>query len=110
MNDVIVTDAAGEKIKEIISDDGNLNLKLRVFVQGGGCSGFQYGFNLEEAPAEDDFVIEKNGIQLLIDPSSMMYLSGATIDFTENLMGSQFKISNPHSVATCGCGSSFSVG
>ena len=103
------SDAAANKVKDLIAAEGNSNLKLRVFVQGGGCSGFQYGFAFEEAAQEGDTVIEKNGVKLLIDPMSFQYLMGAEIDFMENLQGAQFVIRNPNASTTCGCGSSFSV-
>ncbi|NCQ52293.1 iron-sulfur cluster insertion protein ErpA [archaeon] len=114
MNDMLnITDNAVKKIHELIIEEGNFNLKLRVFVQGGGCSGFQYGFTFEEDQAEDDFKIEKDfkeqKIGFLIDPLSMQYLATATIDYEENLNGSQFVIKNPNASSTCGCGSSFTV-
>jgi iron-sulfur cluster insertion protein len=103
------TDAAAVKVKELIDEEGNPNLKLRVFVSGGGCSGFQYGFTFDEEVSEDDTSMEKNGVTLLIDPMSYQYLAGAEIDYTEGLEGSQFVIRNPNAVTTCGCGSSFSA-
>ncbi|MDR0996975.1 MAG: iron-sulfur cluster insertion protein ErpA [Zoogloeaceae bacterium] len=106
---VIFTDAAVEKVRDLIAEEGNPNLMLRVFVTGGGCSGFQYGFTFEEEAAEDDERYEKGGVTLLIDPMSFQYLNGATIDYTESLQGSQFTIKNPNAVTTCGCGSSFSA-
>jgi len=108
--DVLVfTDSAAGKVKELIEEEGNPALKLRVFVTGGGCSGFQYGFTFDEEVAEDDTTLEKNGVTLLIDPMSYQYLVGAEIDYTEGLEGSQFVIRNPNATSTCGCGSSFSV-
>lgn len=104
-----ITDSAADKIKDLLTEENNPNLKLRTFVQGGGCSGFQYGFTFDEEQNEDDFVIEKNGMTLLIDSMSMQYLTGATIDYKEELMGSSFTIKNPNAETTCGCGSSFSV-
>ncbi|MCE1244233.1 iron-sulfur cluster insertion protein ErpA [Oryzomicrobium sp.] len=103
------TDAAAAKVKELIDEEGNQALKLRVFVTGGGCSGFQYGFTFDEEVNEDDTSMEKNGVTLLIDPMSYQYLVGAEIDYTEGLEGSQFVIKNPNATSTCGCGSSFSV-
>lgn len=106
---LIFTDSAANKVKELIAEEGNPDLKLRVFVTGGGCSGFQYGFTFDEVTNEDDTVMEKNGVTLLIDPMSFQYLVGAEIDYTEGLQGSQFVIKNPNATSTCGCGSSFSV-
>ena len=106
---ITFTDAAVEKVKTLMDEEGNPDLKLRVFVQGGGCSGFQYGFTFDESQNEDDAVMEKGGVTLLIDSMSYQYLVGATIDFKEDLSGAQFVIDNPNAVTTCGCGSSFSV-
>ncbi|MFA7270705.1 MAG: iron-sulfur cluster insertion protein ErpA [Sterolibacterium sp.] len=106
---LLFTDNAANKVKELIAEEGNAELKLRVFVSGGGCSGFQYGFTFEEAKNDDDTVLEKNGVTLLIDPMSYQYLVGAEIDYSEGLEGSQFVIKNPNAASTCGCGSSFSV-
>lgn len=106
---LIFTDSAATKVKQLIEEEGNADLKLRVFVSGGGCSGFQYGFTFDEVVNEDDTVMEKNGVQLLIDPMSFQYLMGAEIDYQEGLEGAQFVIKNPNAVSTCGCGSSFSV-
>ena len=103
------TDSAAGKVKELIQEEGNPELKLRVFVTGGGCSGFQYGFTFDEVSNEDDTVMEKNGVTLLIDPMSFQYLVGAEIDYSEGLQGSQFVIKNPNATSTCGCGSSFSA-
>ena len=103
------SEAAANKVKDLIAAEGNDNLMLRVFVQGGGCSGFQCGFAFEESMQDGDTVVEKNGVKLLVDPMSFQYLTGAEIDFTENLQGSQFVIRNPNAATTCGCGSSFSV-
>ena len=106
---VSITDAAADKIKSIIAEE-DPNLKLRIFVQGGGCSGFQYGFTLEEQPpAEDDFTFERDGIFVVVDSMSMQYLNEAEIDYESSLMGAEFKIRNPNVKATCGCGSSFTV-
>ena len=105
----VFSDSAASKVAELIAEEGNPDLKLRVFVQGGGCSGFQYGFTFDEITNEDDTILEKNGVQLLIDPMSYQYLIGAEIDYTEGLEGAQFVIKNPSATSTCGCGSSFSV-
>jgi iron-sulfur cluster insertion protein len=106
---VTISDSAAKKIKSII-DEEDSSLKLRVFVQGGGCSGFQYGFTLEEMPpAEDDFTFEKDGIGVVIDSMSMQYMNEAVIDYTQDLMGASFTIKNPNVTATCGCGASFTV-
>ncbi len=103
------TDAAVEKVRELMQEEGNPALKLRVFVQGGGCSGFQYGFQFDEEQNEDDTEMTKGGVTLLVDSMSIQYLVGATIDFKDDLSGAQFVIDNPNAVTTCGCGSSFSV-
>jgi len=105
----VFTDSAASKVKELIEEEGNPGLKLRVFVTGGGCSGFQYGFTFDEEVNEDDTTMEKNGVTLLIDPMSYQYLVGAEIDYSEGLEGSQFVIRNPNATSTCGCGSSFSA-
>ena len=106
---LLFTDNAANKVKELIEEEGNPELKLRVFVTGGGCSGFQYGFTFDEEVNEDDTTMEKNGVMLLIDPMSYQYLLGAEIDYAEGLEGSQFVIRNPNAASTCGCGSSFSA-
>ena len=106
---LVFTDSAASKVKDLIIEEGNPDLKLRVFVTGGGCSGFQYGFTFDEIRNDDDTVMEKDGVMLLIDPMSYQYLVGAEIDYTEGLEGSQFVIRNPNATSTCGCGSSFSV-
>jgi len=106
---LLFTDNAANKVKELIEEEGNPSLKLRVFVTGGGCSGFQYGFTFDEEVNEDDTTMEKNGVMLLIDPMSYQYLVGAEIDYSEGLEGSQFVIRNPNAASTCGCGSSFSA-
>ena len=106
---LIFTENAANKVKQLIEEEGNSDLKLRVFVSGGGCSGFQYGFTFDEVTNEDDTVLNKNGVQLLIDPMSFQYLVGAEIDYQESLEGSQFVIKNPNATTTCGCGSSFSA-
>lgn len=103
------TDAAAAKVRELIDEEDNDQLKLRVFVSGGGCSGFQYGFTFDENTQEGDTEIEKGGVTLLIDPMSYQYLVGAEIDYSEGLEGAQFVIRNPNATTTCGCGSSFAV-
>lgn len=106
---LIFTDSAAAKVKSLIQEEGNDNLKLRVFVSGGGCSGFQYGFTFDESVNEGDTSVVKNGVTLLIDPMSYQYLVGAEIDYKEDLSGAQFVIRNPNATTTCGCGSSFST-
>jgi len=106
---LVFTDSAATKVRELIEEEGNPGLKLRVFVTGGGCSGFQYGFTFDEEVADDDTTMEKNGVMLLIDPMSYQYLVGAEIDYSEGLEGAQFVIRNPNATSTCGCGSSFSA-
>ena len=106
---ITLTESAVAKIADILLEENTPQVKLRTFVQGGGCSGFSYGFTLDEEQNEDDFVIDNNGIVVLIDSMSMQYLQGATIDYKEELMGSSFTINNPNAQTTCGCGSSFSV-
>ncbi|SCX37404.1 iron-sulfur cluster insertion protein ErpA [Nitrosospira sp. Nsp1] len=106
---LIFTDNAASKVRQLIEEEGNNELKLRVFVAGGGCSGFKYGFTFDELTSEDDTVMEKNGVKLLVDPMSFQYLAGAEIDYQENAEGAQFVIRNPGAASTCGCGSSFSV-
>ena len=106
---LVFTDSAANKVKQLIDEEGNTELKLRVFVTGGGCSGFQYGFTFDEVQNEDDAVMQKNGVTLLIDPMSYQYLVGSEIDYQEGLEGAQFVIKNPSAKSTCGCGSSFSV-
>ena len=104
-----VTDNAIDKITSLLAEENNPNLKLRSFVQGGGCSGFQYGFTFDEQQNEDDFVVEKDGVTLLVDAISMQYMTGAVIDYKEDLLGASFNIVNPNAESSCGCGSSFSV-
>jgi len=103
------TDNAVKKVKDLILEEGSPDLKLRVFVSGGGCSGFQYGFTFEEAANEDDTQVVKDTVTLLVDPMSLQYLTGAEIDYQDNVQGSQFVIKNPGAKSTCGCGSSFSA-
>jgi iron-sulfur cluster insertion protein len=104
-----ITDNAALKIADLLAEENNPKLMLRTFVQGGGCSGFQYGFTFDEEQNEDDFVVLKAGMTLLVDSMSMQYLQGATIDYKEDLNGSNFSIKNPNAQSTCGCGSSFGV-
>jgi iron-sulfur cluster insertion protein len=106
---VLVSDSAVAKVKSLIEEEGNNDLKLRVYVTGGGCSGFQYGFTFDELVAEDDSVVERDGIQVLVDALSYPYLAGAKVDYEEGLQGSKFVIQNPNASSTCGCGSSFSI-
>lgn len=103
------TSAAAAKVRELIAEEGNGELKLRVYIQGGGCSGFQYGFEFDEAQAEDDIAIDTDGVRLIVDPLSLQYLGGAIVDYTESLQGAQFVIRNPNAKTTCGCGSSFTM-
>ena len=106
---VVFTQAAAGKVAELIAEDGNTELKLRVYVSGGGCSGFQYGFSFDEVANEDDLRIQQSGVTLLIDSMSTQYLMGAEIDYEDSLEGSRFVIRNPNATSTCGCGSSFSM-
>lgn len=106
---LLFTENAANKVRELIEEEGSPDLKLRVFVSGGGCSGFQYGFTFDETTNDDDTLVEREGVTLLIDPMSLQYLAGAEIDYTDGLQGSQFVIRNPNATTTCGCGSSFSA-
>ncbi len=106
---IIFSDSAASKVSALIAEEGNANLKLRVYVSGGGCSGFQYGFTFDEHVNEDDTQLEKDGVTVLIDSMSIQYLVGAEIDYKEDLSGAQFVIRNPNATTTCGCGSSFSA-
>jgi len=106
---LVFSDNAAAKVKQLIDEEGNTDLKLRVFVSGGGCSGFQYGFTFDEVTNEDDTVMQKDGVTLLIDAMSYQYLVGAEIDYTQGVEGEQFVIKNPNATTTCGCGSSFSA-
>lgn len=106
---LVFTENAALKVKSLIAEEGNPNLKLRVFITGGGCSGFQYGFMFEEQAQEDDAHVEREGVTLLVDPMSIQYLDGAEIDYKEDVSGAQFVIRNPNAATTCGCGSSFSI-
>jgi len=106
---LIFTDAAANKVKQLVEEEGNTNLMLRVYIMGGGCSGFQYGFKFDETVNEGDTTVENGGVKVLVDPMSFQYLMGAEIDYKEDLSGAQFIINNPNASTTCGCGSSFSV-
>lgn len=106
---LVFTEAAANKVQQLINDEGNPNLKLRVYIQGGGCSGFQYGFTFDEEEGEGDTRVVTNDVVMLIDPMSMQYLSGAEVDYKEDLQGAQFIVKNPNASTTCGCGSSFGV-
>lgn len=106
---LVFTDAAAGKVAELLREEGNAELKLRVYITGGGCSGFQYGFTFDDAVQEGDFTVDKQGVTLVVDPMSVQYLMGAEVDYVENLQGAQFVIRNPNAATTCGCGSSFSI-
>ena len=103
------TGTAAAKVRELVAEEGNAGLKLRVYIQGGGCSGFQYGFEFDEVQGEDDIAIVTDGVTLLVDPLSLQYLAGASVDYSESLGGAQFVIRNPNAKTTCGCGSSFTM-
>ncbi len=107
--DVVISDRAAEKVKTLMDAEGNPALKLRVFITGGGCSGFSYGFTFDEAVAEDDAVVERDGVTMLVDALSYQYLAGSEVDYEEGLQGAQFVVANPNATATCGCGNSFAV-
>jgi len=109
MPGIVFTNAAARKVQELILEERNPDLKLRVYISGGGCSGFQYGFSFDEERAEDDIAVDNDGMTLLVDPLSFQYLMGAEVDYSESLQGAQFVIRNPNASTTCGCGSSFSV-
>ena len=106
---LIFTDAAANKVKQLVEEEGNPDLHLRVYVTGGGCSGFQYGFTFDEEKAEDDTVVTKQGVNLVVDAMSYQYLVGSNVDYQEGLEGSRFIVNNPGASSTCGCGSSFSI-
>ena len=107
--DLLLSSRAVEKVRALVAEESNDELKLRVFVTGGGCSGFQYGFTFDELVAEDDTLVEKEGVAVLIDPMSFQYLAGSEVDYTDGLEGSRFVVKNPNATTTCGCGSSFSI-
>jgi iron-sulfur cluster insertion protein len=109
MTDIAFSARAARKVRELIDDEGNDALKLRVFITGGGCSGFSYGFTFDEDVADDDAQVENEGVVLVIDPMSYQYLSGSQIDYKEDLQGAQFVVTNPNASATCGCGNSFAI-
>lgn len=108
-NEIRLTDNAVAKVRALVTDEGNPALKLRVYITGGGCSGFQYGFTFEETTTDDDWVVEKGGITAVIDAMSYQYLAGSEVDYTEGLEGSRFVVNNPNATTTCGCGASFSI-
>jgi len=103
------SDSAANKVRSLIEEEANDNLKLRVFITGGGCAGFSYGFTFDEEMADDDTMVENGGVKLVVDPMSFQYLVGASVDYKEGLQGSQFVVNNPNATTTCGCGSSFSI-
>lgn len=106
---ILFTDSAARKVRELIEEEGNKALKLRVYISGGGCSGFQYGFTFDDSASEEDLAIQNQGVTLVVDPLSLQYLAGAEVDYSETLQGAQFVIRNPNAQTTCGCGSSFSI-
>lgn len=108
-NTITLSDRAVAKVRDLITEEENLDLKLRVFITGGGCSGFQYGFSFDEEAAEDDTTIERDGVTVLVDPMSFPYLAGSEIDYNEGIEGSRFIVKNPNATTTCGCGASFSI-
>ncbi|WP_395377805.1 iron-sulfur cluster insertion protein ErpA [Marinicella sp. W31] len=109
MNEIALSESAASKVNQLIFEEMNPDLKLRVYIIGGGCSGFQYGFSFEEGQQDGDALFEKNGVHLMIDPMSLPYLMGSTIDYKEDLQGSRFVVNNPNAKSTCGCGSSFAI-
>lgn len=106
---LVLTEAAARKVNELVEEEGNPELKLRVYISGGGCSGFQYGFTFDEAVDDGDMTVQRDGVTLVIDPLSFQYLTGAEVDYTESLQGAQFVIRNPNARTTCGCGASFGI-
>lgn len=108
-NQIVLSDRAAARLKRLLEAEGNQDLKLRVFITGGGCSGFSYGFTFDEEVAEDDAVVERDGVSMLVDSLSYQYLTGSQVDYLEGLQGSQFIVANPNATATCGCGNSFAV-
>lgn len=108
-NDIRLSDRAVAKVRALVEDEGNPALKLRVYITGGGCSGFQYGFTFEESAADDDWVVEKDGVTAVVDAMSYQYLAGSEVDYSEGLEGSRFVVNNPNATTTCGCGASFSI-
>ncbi len=109
MNQITLEESATDKIKLLLAEESTPNLKLRIYVMGGGCSGFQYGFTFDENQNDDDFIVDQNEVSLLVDAHSMQYLTGSVIGYKTSLMGSQFEIKNPAATSTCGCGSSFAA-
>lgn len=109
MSDLVFTDSAAEKVKTLLLEEENQNMNLRVYITGGGCAGFSYGFNFDENIQEDDTQVDNDGVKLLVDAMSIQYLEGSEIDYVEGLEGSRFIVKNPNATTTCGCGSSFSV-
>ena len=109
MNQITIDNSAILKIKDLLAEENTPNLKLRIFVSGGGCSGFQYGFTFDENQNDDDFIVDQDEVSLLVDAHSMQYLTGSVIGYKTSLMGSQFEIKNPAATSTCGCGSSFAA-
>ncbi len=108
-NTITLTERAADKVRELVTEEENAELMLRVFITGGGCSGFQYGFSFDEGAADDDTRIERSGVVVLVDPMSFPYLAGSEVDYTEGLEGSRFIVNNPNATTTCGCGASFSI-
>lgn len=106
---LVFTEAAAAKVRALIEEEQNDNLKLRVYITGGGCAGFSYGFTFDESKADDDTAVVQDGVTLLVDPMSFQYLAGSIVDYKEGLQGSQFVVNNPNATTTCGCGSSFSI-
>ena len=109
MNQITIEEAAADKLKSLLEEETDKNIKLRIFVQGGGCSGFSYGFTFDETTNEDDFIIEEHGVTILVDAMSMQYIQGSSIGYKTSLMGEQFEIKNPNATSSCGCGSSFAA-
>jgi len=109
MSNVVITDSAVNKVSQLKAAEGNEQLKLRLYITGGGCSGFSYGFKFDEVANDDDTLVERSGVTMLVDALSIQYLEGSSVDYKESLMGSQFVVENPNATTTCGCGSSFSV-
>ncbi|GJM09252.1 MAG: putative iron-sulfur cluster insertion protein ErpA [Lysobacteraceae bacterium] len=107
--DLVFTNAAAQKVRQLVLEEANPDLKLRVYISGGGCAGFQYGFTFDDQTEEGDLVVDNEGVALIIDPMSYQYLAGAEVDYSETLQGAQFVIRNPNAATTCGCGSSFGI-
>jgi len=109
MDQITIEESAADKLKSLLEEEDDKNIKLRIFVEGGGCSGFQYGFTFDDNQNEDDFVIEQHGVTMLVDSMSMQYLQGSIVGYKKSLMGEQFEIKNPNATSKCGCGSSFAA-